>query len=113
MRPFFSFIFDLLTDPLALPISPIVEYIILLVLGEIAFRIAWNASPGGFGGSVIHWFVRIIAFVIMWATTYVVIAVTKFVVAHWIPLACITIGLITAGIILTLIYSRKVKILST
>ena len=70
MRPIFSFIFELITDPLALPISPLWEYLILLVLGEIAFRIAWEASPGGFGGSAIHWFVCAIAFVAMWAAAY-------------------------------------------
>ena len=103
MRPIFSFIFELITDPLALPISPLWEYLILLVLGEIAFRIAWEASPGGFGGSAIHWFVRAIAFVAMWAAAYAVIAVAKFVIAHWVPIMCVIGGLTFAGIILAVI----------
>lgn len=82
MRPIFSFIFDRITDPLGLPISPLWEYIILLVLGEIAFCIAWEASPGGFGGSAIHWFVHIITYVAIWAAAYAVIATAKFVIAH-------------------------------
>ena len=98
MRPIYSFIFERLTDPLTLPISPLWEYVILLVIGEIAFRIAWEASPGGFGGSTIHWFVRIIAFAVMWAVTYAVIAVGQFVIAHWIPIVCIAGALPVVGI---------------
>lgn len=107
MRPIFSFIFDLITDPLALPISPLWEYLILLVLGEIAFRIAGEASPGGFGGSAIHWFVRAIAFVAMWAVAYAVIAAAKFVIAHWIPIVCIIGGIAVAGVILAIILKQK------
>ena len=107
MRPIFSFIFELITEPLALPISPLWEYLILLVLGEIAFRIAWEVSPGGFGGSTIHWFVRIIAFVAIWAVTYAVIAVGKFVLAHWIPIVCIIGGLAIVGISTAIILNRK------
>ena len=110
MRPIFSFIFELITDPLALPISPLWEYLILLVLGEISFRIAWEASPGGFGGSEIHWFVRAIAFVAMWAAASAVIAVAKFVIAHWVPLMCVIGGLTFAGIILAVILKQRATV---
>lgn len=80
MKPIYSILFDILTDPLGLPISPIWEYLILLGISEIAFRIAREASPGGFGGSTIHWTVRIIAFIVMWAIAYAVIWIGKFVV---------------------------------
>lgn len=109
MRPIYSLFFDLLTDPLGLPIEPLWEYVILLVIGEIAFRIAWEASPGGFGGSTIHWFVRIIAFAVMWAVTYAVIAVGQFVIAHWIPIVCIAGGLAVLGIAVALIYKHKTQ----
>lgn len=112
MRPIYSLFFDFLTDPLGLPIHPLWEYLILVVIGEIAFRIAWNASPGGFGGSTIHWVVRVIAFVVMWAVTYVVIAIAKFIIAHWIPIACIIGGLAIAGIVFVIIYKRKERILN-
>jgi CHASE2 domain-containing sensor protein len=99
--------FDLLTDPLGLPIHPLWEYVILLVIGEIAFRIAWNASPGGFGGSTIHWFVRIITFALMWAVTYAVIAVGQFIIAHWIPIVCIIAALVLIGILATSILRHR------
>ena len=43
--------YTLLTDPLGLPIEPLWEYVILLIVGEIVHEIAWNASPGGRLGS--------------------------------------------------------------
>ena len=112
MRPIFSLIFDLLTDPLGLPVHPLWEYVILLVIGEIAFRIAWNASPGGFGGSTIHWFVRIVAFLIMWAIVYSVITAARFVILHWIPILFTAIALAIIGIIFTIICKREARALN-
>lgn len=116
MRPIFNFIFELITDPLALPISPLWEYLILLVLGEIAFRIAWEASPGGFGGSggsAIHWFIRAIAFVAMWAVAYAIIAAAKFVIAHWVPIVCVIGVLAVAGVVLAIILKQRTSALNT
>lgn len=113
MRPIFSFNFKLITDPLGLPIHPLWEYVILLVIGGIAFRIAWEVSPGGFGGSAIHWIVRAIAFLAMWAAAYAVIAAAKFVIAHWIPIMCVIGGLAVAGIILTVISKQRATVPNT
>ena len=107
MRPIYSFIFDLLTDPLSLPISPLWEYVILLIIAEIAFQIAWNATPGGYGGSTIHWFVRIIVFAGMWAVPYAVIAMGQFVWAHWIPIVCIIGGLVAVSISIGLKHKHR------
>ena len=78
MRELFSFIFDKLTDPLGLPIAAWKEWLILLVLGElayiIAFRVVGDMYVSGviftrIGGSFFHWFFRLIVFVAMWAIT--------------------------------------------
>ena len=109
MRPIYSLIFDLLTDPLTLPIHPIWEYVILLILGKIAFKIAWEASPGGFFGSTIHWFIRAVAMVAIWAVTYAVIVAGQFVIAHWLPIVCIIGGLAVVGISAALIYKHQMQ----
>lgn len=109
MRPIYSLFFDLLTDPLGLPINPIWEYVILLVIGEMAFRIAWDASPGGFGGSTIHWLVRIIVFAVIWAVTYAAIAIGQFIVVHWIPIMCIIGGLVVVTISIGLAYKHRTQ----
>lgn len=72
-----SIIFDLLTSPFGLPINPLLEYLLLAVLGTMAFHIGWEASPGGVFGSLIHWAVRFVVWVLMWAVLYAVIALGK------------------------------------
>ena len=64
MRELFNFIFDKLTDPLGLPIAVWKEWLILLVIGAIAYRVAFSIVGDmydvgdistGIGGSFFHW----------------------------------------------------------
>lgn len=80
----YKLFFEILKQPLGLPISPIYEYILLLVIGEIAFQIAWKLSPGGHFGSEIHWLVRVPTFLALWFVLYAAILIVKLVIAHWI-----------------------------
>ena len=50
----FKFIFDLITEPLGLPIEWYYEWIILLVIGEIAYRVAYD-KVGGLYQSDLDW----------------------------------------------------------
>ena len=79
-----KFIFSLLTDPLTLPIEPLWEYVILLIVGEIVHEIAWSVSPGGTFGSLIYWGTKLPAYVLIWAVLYAIIVAAQFVIAHWI-----------------------------
>lgn len=87
----FKFIFDLATEPLGLPIEWYYEWIILLVIGEIAYQVAYHkvgdlyhsgSISGRSAGSFVHWIIRTVVFVVFWAVTYVVIWIGKFVMAH-------------------------------
>lgn len=102
-------LFTLLTDPLGLPIHALWEYVILALIDRITFHIAWDASPGGFGGSTIHWVVRTIAFFIIWAITYSVIAVMKWFFVHWLLILCILGAILLITGIITIIILRKKK----
>ena len=108
MREIFSFIFDRLIDPLELPIEPWKEWIILFVIGWIAYLVAfrlvgdmYNAGDisTGIGGSFFHWLIRLVVFVIMWAITNEVIRIWQFCAAHWIAVVGIAGGLFVSGII--------------
>ena len=101
-----KFLYTIITNPLALPISPIWEYLILLVAGEIVHEIAWNVSPGGRFGSLIYWVTKLLAFVSVWAILYGVISAIKFVVAHWV---WFTIGglALLIGVILWITVNNK------
>ena len=102
-----KFLFGILTDPLGLPIDAIWEYLILAVIGAIAFVIAWNSSPGGDFGSLIHWFVRLIAFVILWAIVYGIIALVQWIFANWAWILCILGGVVVIGGIVTIIVLKQ------
>ena len=100
-------IFELLKEPLGLPVSPLYEYLLLFVLNEIAFQVSWNASPGGKWGSGIHWLVRVLTFIIMWIILYTVIFVGNWLLANWILVGSILMALITSiGIAFIFIKSR-------
>ena len=97
--------YTLLTDPLGLPIEPLWEYIILLVVGEIVHEIAFSISTGGTFGSLIYWASKLIVFVIIWAVLYAIIASIQFIIAHWIWFA-IGGGVLVAAATGFIIYSK-------
>ena len=92
----FEFIFDLATEPLGLPIEWYYELIILLVIGEIAYHVAYDkvgdlfhsgSISGRTAGSLFHWIIRTVVFVAIWAITDGVIWIGKFVMAHKVQVA--------------------------
>ena len=106
MQHLLKLFYTLLTDPLGLPIEPLWEYVILLIVGEIVHEIAWGASPGGTFGSLIYWVTKLIAFVAIWAVLYVIIATVQFVIAHWVWFA-LGAAIIVAAAIAFIIWNRK------
>ena len=95
----FKFIFDLAIEPLGLPIEWYYEWIILAVIGYIAYLIAYEKVGslyhgelilGRAAGSFYHWIIRTLYFIVMWAIAYGVIWIGKFVMAHKIQ---VTIGI--------------------
>ena len=103
----FKFLFEILTDPLGLPINALWEYLIIAIINVVAFKIAWDTSPGGTFGSAIHWTVRLIVFVIIWAITYGVIALAKWIFANWVIALCILIGIIVLSIVIAIVINRN------
>lgn len=66
-----SVFFDLLTSPLGLNINPIVEWIIMLIVGEIAYRYAYyKVGELDLGipiiNFILHWTIRIFIYVLLW-----------------------------------------------
>ena len=103
MSAIFSLIFDRITDPLGLPLEAWKEWLILLVIGTVAYHIAFDIVGEMYasgeittrtGGSFFHWLIRAVVFVIMWAVTYGVIVIARFVAAHWIIIVSILGGIL-------------------
>lgn len=99
----YKFLFELFTDPLSLPINPLYEYIILAIIGALAFKIAWEVSPGGTFGSEIHWSVRLIAFVVLWAIADFIIIAVQLLINNWIVTLIIIYSVIAVIVITCLI----------
>ena len=103
-------LFEFLTEPLGLPIEWYYEYVILAVVGFIAYMIAFRCVGSmyreGFissrgAGSFFHWLIRLIFFVIIWAVTYGVIAFVKWLCANWILVLCVLGGIVLLVAIIT------------
>lgn len=117
MNVIFKFLFERLTDPLGLPINILAEYIILGVIGTIAyfvaFRIVGDMYHGGqittrTGGSMMHWLIRLLFFVPIWAVIYFVIWVGKLIITHWaVALAVLGLALFTGVMIMLYLHNRR------
>ena len=118
MREVLSFLFDRITDPLGLPIAWYWEWIVLAIITFAAYAIAFRAVgdlydggmiSGSASGSILHWIIRLIVFVAIWAITDFVIWLAKLIFAHWILIVSILGGiLVTAAIICLIVrYTRK------
>ena len=102
-----KFLYELLVSPLGLPIDPIWEYIILLIVGEIVHIKAYSISPGGRFGSIIYWITKLIVFIIIWAILYILIFILNFIIANWILVLIISISII--ALLLIFIIKKKIK----
>ena len=80
-------IFEFLKLPLSLPINPVWDFIITLILGEIAFWIAYTVAGavGRDGGSrrAVHWLVRIPLYFVLWIVVCGIICLVNFIKANW------------------------------
>ena len=92
MSAIFKFLFERATDPLGLPINAFYEYIILAVIGAVAYGIAYSKVGDMYHGSLIsgrtegsffHWLIRLILVVGLWLLAYGAIQGYYFVTANW------------------------------
>lgn len=110
----FKFIFDLLTDPLGLPIEWYYEYLILAVIGAVAYGIAYRfvddmyhsgTIDGRTNGSFFHWLIRLILFSALWAATYGVIVAVRWLTENWVIVLCILGGIVAiAGVVIAVTF---------
>ena len=107
MTEILKFLFEQATDPLTLPINPIAEWIVLLIINKIVFRMAFSLVGdlydggmigGSFLGKLAHWFIRAIFFVAVWGVVYVSIEVGRFVINNWFAVLLVILLLAIACI---------------
>lgn len=112
MSAIFKFLFERATDPLGLPINAFYEYIILAVIGAVAYGIAYSKVGDMYHGSLIsgrtegsffHWLIRLILFVGLWLLAYGAIQGYYFVTANWQIILMIAGGVAGAAMLCTLV----------
>ena len=105
----------MVTDPLTLPLEVWQEWLILGIIGMIAymvaFRIVGNLYDGGVisgsaAGSIIHWIIRFLIFTSVWFVTYWVIVIGQWIQAHFLMTLC-AIGVIVASVYRILFLARR------
>ena len=109
-------LYDFITEPLSLPIHPILEIVVLAFISEKAYRSAYETA-GTYGDSslsryIIHWFSRPIIYIGFWLIACAIIAIIKFVRKHFIISLVIFTVLIVAVctfMIVTYFKTRKYK----
>lgn len=114
----FKFVFDLATEPLGLPVEWYYEWIILLVIGEIAYQIAYDKVgtlyhgdfiSGRVEGLFFRWIIRTIYFFAMRAVTYGVIWIGKLISEHKIQAAIGICSIVTVVIVVKLFIWIKAR----
>lgn len=104
-------LFDLIVDPLGLPINGFYEYLIMAIVDAVAWRLAFAET--GFlirigiitrrEASDVHWTLRFIFYVAMWIILRIVIWVYRFVIANK-GVALFAAGCIVALIVTIMIF---------
>lgn len=119
MTEILRFLFGTLTDPLGLPIEWWQEYLILLIIGTLAYLLAYKFVGNLYdldivqtriGGKIVHWTVRLFCYVIMWIVARFVIWLVRFTIAHCIIMLVSVVVIIALAIVIVSI-KRKRKIM--
>lgn len=97
--------FDLITSQLSLFENPLHNYLAMAIIGVVAFVIAWNAvgeiGVRGEAGSILHWIIRIFAFVVIWLALSILIIIISFIMNNWIYILTIAILIMALYILKT------------
>ena len=101
-------IIDFLSLPLSLPIDPLWDFIICLIIGEVALRIAFEKA-GEWGNSsseryFLHWIIRILVWFALWILVCGLICFVRFTKAHWLMVLIITCSVLGTGITAVIFY---------
>lgn len=111
-------IFDILIDPLGLPINCILEYVILGVIGEIAYRKAYSyirelyrrkIIHGKTEGKIAHWVFRFMIYVPLWAMARILIFVAKWIKNNPWTAIIVFVTITVVAVVTVIIYINKIR----
>lgn len=95
--------FELLTSPLTISDNYFVNYIIIGLIGIIAFKVAFKivGDIGLFGevGATLHWIIRFVTFFLLWFVSFIVTEITKFIISHIVIISVLCCSFIIVGFV--------------
>jgi len=102
-------IFDLLTSPLNVSDNYLIDYIIMAMIGFVAFKMAFkivgDTGIRGEVGSILHWSIRCVLFLLLWFLCSIIISVVKYVTEHTLLSLILFSGVIVAICLLRLLFN--------
>lgn len=110
-------IFNLLTESLGLPLEKNWDYIILAIIGIIAYIVAFRVVGrmydrglifGRDSGSFFHWLIRLVVFVLTWAIVCGIITAVRWIFDNWMfVLSIMGSGLVFSLVVFMVLRYRK------
>lgn len=105
--------FELLISPLTISDNYFVNSIIVSILGFIAFKVAFKivgdiGVRGGIG-SLLHWIIRLLVFILLWGTCCATIIVAKFVISHVVLMSVLLVGFVLILFLSKYVYDRIIS----
>lgn len=117
MKDFIKPLFEFMTSYYSLFDNPIYNYFLMAIVGVLAFIIAWKVVGSLYddkyiiskkAGSIIHWVIRLIAFIIVFSFASIIIWIVKLilVIPIWLWIVILIVFLL---IFLLAIFNNKFK----
>jgi putative membrane protein len=105
--------FELLTSPLTISDNYFVNYIIIGLIGFVAFKVAFKivGDIGLFGeiGSILHWIIRFVVFFLLWFVCCIVTKITNFIISHIVVILVLCCSFIMVGFVAGIIRNHFVR----
>ena len=108
-----SDLWSFLKLPLSLPISPVWDFLICLVLERLAYKVAFSYA-GEYGSTsgergALHWLIRIVIYLLIWSLVCFIILAVKYIIVNWVWVLIISGVLAVTGLIFLIIRRKRVK----
>lgn len=105
--------FELLISPLTISDNYFVNYIIIGLIGFVAFKVAFKivGDIGLFGevGSILHWIIRFVTFFLLWFVCCMITEITKFIISHIVIISVLCCSFIIVGFVAGIIRNHFVR----
>lgn len=105
--------FELLTSSLTISDNYFVNFIVIGLIGIIAFKVAFKivGDIGLFGevGSMLHWIIRFVTFFLLWFICCIVIEITKFIISHIIVILVLCCSFVIVVFIAVIVRNRLIN----